>query len=110
MAKRRHPARNDPRQGNRLGHAPSLTAAKDTLYFVGTDKRHGQELWRSDGTRKGTRMVRNIRPGSASSQPLYLTAVSGTLFFTAKDGRHGRELWRAGPKPCKTAKGKCKKG
>ena len=30
--------------------------------------------------------------------------------ITAKDGRHGHELWRAGPKPCKTAKGKCKKG
>ena len=42
-------------------------------------------------------MVRNIRPGSASSQPLFLTNVNGTLFFTAKDGRHGRELWRAGP-------------
>ena len=91
-------------------NAASLTAAKDTLYFVGTDKRHGQELWRSDGTRKGTRMVRNIRPGSASSQPLFLTNVNGTLYFTAKDGRHGRELWRAGPRPCKTAKGKCKKG
>ena len=88
----------------------SLTAAKGTLYFVGTDKRHGQELWRSDGTRKGTRMVRNIRPGSASSQPLFLTNVNGTLYFTAKDGRHGRELWRAGPRPCRTAKGKCKKG
>ena len=55
-------------------------------------------------------MVRNIRPGSASSQPLFLTKVNGTLYFTAKDGRHGRELWRAGPRPCRTAKGKCKKG
>ena len=90
------------------GLGGSLTAAKDTLYFVGTDKRHGQELWRSDGTRKGTRMVRNIRRGSAGSELGNLTAVGDTLFFTAKDGRHGRELWRAGPPPC--AKGKCKKG
>ncbi len=87
-----------------------LTAAKGTLYLAGSDKRHGQELWRSDGTRKGTRMVRNIRRGSASSELGNLTAVGGSLFFTAKDGRHGRELWRAGPPPCKTAKGKCKKG
>ena len=89
--------------------ARSLTTAKGTLYLVGTDKRHGQELWRSDGTRKGTRIVRDIRRGSASSEPTNLTAVGGTLFFTAKDGRHGRELWRAGPRPCRTAKGKCKK-
>ena len=88
----------------------SLTAAKGTLYFVGTEKRHGQELWRSDGTRAGTTIVRDIRRGSASSELENLTAVGDTLFFTAKDGRHGRELWRAGPRPCKTAKGKCKRG
>ncbi|MGA8926840.1 MAG: ELWxxDGT repeat protein [Solirubrobacterales bacterium] len=88
----------------------SLTAAKKTLYFVGTDKQHGEEVWRSDGTRKGTNVARDIRRGPASSHPQDLTAVGGTLFFTAKEGKHGRELWRAGPKPCTTAKGKCKKG
>ena len=85
-----------------------LTAVGRTLYFVGFDKRHGRELWRSNGTRAGTTLVRNIHRGSATSDPGNLTAVGGTLFFTAKDGRHGRELWRAGPPPC--AKGKCKKG
>ena len=76
-----------------------LTATKSALYFAGTDKRHGEELWRSNGTRKGTTIVRNIRRGTATSDPGNLTAVGDTLFFTAKDGRHGRELWRAGPKP-----------
>ena len=97
-------------RGNRFGFLgpQSLTAAKSTLYLVGSDKRHGQELWRSDGTRAGTTIVRDIRRGSSSSEPTNLTAVGGTLFFTAKDGRHNRELWRAGPPPC--AKGKCKKG
>jgi len=94
----------------------NLTAVGRTLYFTGTDRRHGGlgvfggELWRSDGTRAGTTMVRDIHRGKASSDPENLTAVGDTLFFTAKDGRHGRELWRAGPRPCKTAKGKCKKG
>ena len=97
-------------KGNHFGFLgpQSLTAAKSTLYLVGSDKRHGQELWRSDGTRAGTTIVRDIRRGSSSSEPTNLTAVGGTLFFTAKDGRHNRELWRAGPPPC--AKGKCKKG
>jgi ELWxxDGT repeat protein len=88
----------------------SLTAVKRTLYFAAIDRRHGEELWRSNGTRKGTRMVSDIRRGTVSSDPQNLTAVGNTLFFTATDARHGEELWRAGPKPCTTAKGKCKKG
>jgi ELWxxDGT repeat protein len=79
--------------------ADMLTAAGHTLYFLGTDQRHGQELWRSDGTRRGTRMVRDIRRGKKSSGLGELTAAGRTLFFRADDGRHGQELWRAGPKP-----------
>ena len=110
VAKRRHPAGNDPGQGKplRLLGPPVTDCRQSTLYLVGSDKRHGQELWRSNGTRAGTTIVRDIRRGSSSSEPTNLTAVGGTLFFTAKDGRHNRELWRAGPPPC--AKGKCKKG
>ena len=101
-----------PRAGARTRCFYDLTAtgANGTLYLVGSDKKYGAELWQSNGTRKGTRIVSNIRPGSAGSLPMYLTAVNRTLFFTAKDGRHGRELWKVGPKPCKKAKGKCKKG
>ena len=86
----------------------ALTSANGTLYFAGTDKKHGEELWRSNGTRKGTKLVRDIRRGPRGSSPLNLTAVGKSLFFTAEDKSHGRELWRAGPPPC--AKGKCKKG
>ena len=90
--------------------ADQLTAAGKTLYFQGSDKKHGDELWRSDGTRRGTRMVRDIRRGKESSNIGELTAVGKTLFFRVDDGVHGHELWRAGPRPCKTVKGKCKKG
>lgn len=89
MAKRRHHARNDPRLGGSGG--PSAFA-KGTIYFVRADKRHGEELWRSDGTRKGTKVVTDIRRGTASSQPQQLTAVGGNMYVTAKDRGHGREL------------------
>jgi ELWxxDGT repeat protein len=38
-------------------------------------------------------MVRDIRPGSAASNPSWLTNVSRTIYFSANDGIHGAELW-----------------
>ena len=93
----------------RSGMIPrQLTAVGNTLYFEGFDSKHGNELWQSDGTPRGTRLVRDIRRGDRSSRPRNLTAVGKSLFVTAEDKSHGRELWRAEPPPC--AKGKCKKG
>ncbi len=84
----------------RSGFVPDqLMAAGSTLYFSASDRKHGRELWRSDGTRKGTRVVRDIRRGKKSGKVGELTAVGRTLFFRADDGAHGQELWKAGPKP-----------
>lgn len=64
------------------------------LFFVNQRWRDdGIELWITDGTRKGTRRVKDIRPGRASGDPRELTAAGGRLFFTADDGIRGRELW-----------------
>ena len=71
----------------------SLTAAGDRVYFSATDGTHGRELWVTDGSASGTRLVRDIRPGSAGSAPRSLTRVGPRLYFSADDGSHGRELW-----------------
>jgi ELWxxDGT repeat protein len=75
----------------------SLTNVGGTLFFNADDGAHGYELWRSDGTWAGTRLVRDIFPGSSGSIPRALANVGGTLFFNARDGTHGRELWKAVP-------------
>jgi ELWxxDGT repeat protein len=54
----------------------------------------GTELWVSDGTRRGTRVVRDIRPGPASSAPRKLTAHGDDLLFLANDGVHDLQVWR----------------
>ena len=55
-----------------------------------------RELWKSDGTVGGTRLVRNINPTpGAGSYPTYLTDFNGTLFFSANDGTRGLELWKS---------------
>ncbi|RKH27990.1 hypothetical protein D7Y13_17895 [Corallococcus praedator] len=55
----------------------------------------GDELWRSDGTTEGTKLVRDLRPGAQGSEPRELTVFQNRLFFTADNGVHGRELWRS---------------
>jgi ELWxxDGT repeat protein len=70
-----------------------LTRVGQVVYFSASDGVRGRELWRTDGSTRGTRLVRDIRPGLAGSQPQDLARVGNRLFFTANDGVHGRELW-----------------
>ncbi len=44
---------------------------------------------------RGTVLVKDIRAGSAGSDPRYLTNVNGTLYFRANDGANGVELWKS---------------
>ena len=48
----------------------------------------------TDGTTGGTRLLRDVRPGRAGSDPSAIITVGGVGYFVADDGRHGRELWR----------------
>jgi ELWxxDGT repeat protein len=75
------------------------------VLYAANDGVTGRELWISDGTRLGTRLLHDLRPqGPAgepmSSNPEELTAVGNLVFFTADDGAeridgtgYGRELW-----------------
>ncbi len=73
----------------------NLTQVGNKVFFAANDGVHGVELWKSNGTAAGTKMVKNIRPYGKSSNPQDLVNVNGTLFFTAVDGQHGRELWKS---------------
>ena len=68
-------------------------ALGDYLYFPANDGTNGVELWRSNGVT--TKLVKNIRSGSASSTPTDFVASNGYVYFTANDGSHGVEVWRS---------------
>ena len=79
-----------------VGSVTELIVMGDTLYFTGSGSGGGgRELWKTDGTSDGTVLVKDIRPGSTSSDIDAFTVAGGTLFFRANDGTHGNELWKS---------------
>ncbi|HEX5716947.1 MAG TPA: ELWxxDGT repeat protein [Thermoanaerobaculia bacterium] len=70
--------------------AREIEAVGSLVFFELQDEEHGRELWVSDGTREGTRLVLDIVPGPVTSVPRELTAFQGLLFFTA-----GVDLWKS---------------
>jgi ELWxxDGT repeat protein len=70
----------------------NLTVADDLIFFRATGS-GGAELWRSDGTDAGTFRVKDINPGSATSNPRNFVAGADKLYFLADDGVNGTEIW-----------------
>src|SRR5215218_4054684 len=75
----------------------AMTRVGKRIYFTAKDGKHGLELWKSDGTNRGTKLVKNINPSSASdaSDISNLVAMGKRIYFTANDGKHGLELWKS---------------
>ncbi len=77
-----------------------MTELHGSAYFQGNDGTNGAELWRSDGSPAGTRMVEDavpgggINPGAGDSFVYGLTKVGGSLFFAAEDVANGGEVWK----------------
>ncbi len=79
------------------GYASPLTASGGSLYFAANDGVHGAELWKSDGTLEGTKLVFDVSPGIYGSRPDRFTIAGAKIFFTADGSTAGellnRELW-----------------
>ena len=73
---------SDPRDFTQVG---------STTFFVATALDTGEELWVTDGTVTGTRLVKDIYPGTVSSSPVWLTDLGGQLYFRARGSSTG--LW-----------------
>ena len=77
----------------------------DKLYFSATDDKHGNELFKTDGSAAGTQIVKDIIPGTEGSRPFKNIVYNGFLYFSAGGSSAG--LWKtdgtdAGTVPVKT--------
>lgn len=64
------------------------------VYFTAQDATSGEELWVSDGTKAGTKMVKDIFPGETSSGVAWMQRFNDKVVFQAQgDVDTGVELW-----------------
>ena len=86
-----------PPYGPTGGPGGSLALDGGGALFSATDPVHGTELWFTDGTTEGTRLVADINrglQGYAGSTSSYFAALGeGRAIFTADDGVNGTEPW-----------------
>ncbi len=75
-----------------------LLTIKNITYFVASDSEHGQELWKTDGTKQGTVLIKDLAPGTTGSQIKNLINLNGVLYFSAVStlpNHEKRQLWRS---------------
>lgn len=99
------PSRKRPRQITGCpGGCPQVDAStlftpyKGRLFFGGWDAAHGQELWETDGTAQGTRLVKDLCPGPCDGTPLGFRVVLDHLVF----GDAHKNLWVSDGTPAGT--------
>lgn len=92
-----------PGSGNGVGSSSTLqipaiaSVYEDILYFAGNDGINGTELWCTNGTDTGTKMVGNIGsiPSKTVSSNLdYIYLDDSTLYLSMTNGLTGMELYK----------------
>jgi ELWxxDGT repeat protein len=64
------------------------------LYFKADDGSRGEELWQTDGTTEGTKIVKDINPTAGGSGISGPPNLNNSQYFRGYDSVNGWELWR----------------
>lgn len=71
----------------------TLLISGDLMFFTATDATYGEELYVTDGTVAGTKLLKDINSGVADASPKYMIDLGNKVYFQANDGTNGAELW-----------------
>ena len=80
-------------KGNKDSNPSELIQYKGDLFFTAENKKQGNELWKSEGSKSTTSLLKDINQGKASSMPYGFTLFDNEMYFSANDGNDGVELW-----------------
>lgn len=65
-----------------------LRPAGSRIVYVDNPSSNLFELWSSDGTKAGTRLLKSLGPNYTT-----LTSIDGIVYFAGSDAGHGTEIW-----------------
>ena len=86
--------------GEKSPEVAMVNALGNKLLFMADTEGSGRELWATDGTDAGTKIVKDINPGTGNGVQVSSSVVKdGVLYFVANDGEHGVELWKTSGTP-----------
>ncbi len=81
----------------RLYQRETLTFVNDgnKMYFAAQSQTGGfsKDIWVTDGTTAGTKVIKFINSDLFGSKPDWLTLANGKCYFSAENSAFGRELW-----------------
>ncbi len=81
--------------GDGLGSTPYFAGFDGKLFFSANNSTtSNNELWSTDGTDAGTKMVMEINPTTSGSNPGNLKVMGNSLYFWAYDPTYSGELWK----------------
>ena len=76
-----------------VGIYPIFHQFNGNIYFTASDGVHGLELWVTDGTESGTRMVNDLYRNTGSSYIHGFMTLGDKLIFAGYEPINGIELW-----------------
>lgn len=87
----------DIAQGEPTSHPKGFVSDGNKIYFTAYHPESGREVWESDGTASGTKMISDIfiddKSNASITSPQHLQIINGQLFCSAYQKEVGRELF-----------------